>query len=460
MEFIDYPDMLLAIAVNNTKPWERYDQAEIQEGHGPLLPRWVKATTEPAVSADFEAELLRIHQIFQEVPDDAFKRDPIAASFRVLPIDDAGGDIGRDPRNESFQPTPGFVRTQAQAQAVAAFQQAVRANPGFYDVVTDDQLKVLQSNRFLQLEFHKVSDVMALLGRPIVDPSGTQVPQTANLIRYKYPNAKRWHEFTDILSQGLQQQLAQAEAQHLLEYNPFNLTAPFNAVNPSQGGVSPQFQHLNQLVLHELLRSRFDANDSGLNFFKNYQRFIAVHPFQDYNGRSLRALYRRMAGRPMFILNFNHDLYTDQATFEKDLRFGDTGFDFIAAGMAREQNAHLMRAQTDPRDMAKFFDLPEWWIVAAGAQDAGTLSRLVAFQAPLAPGQASFATRLVMESKRWISEVPIEQRIDKKLFDGVFLDFEADLRQANLLPQNPLAPLQRLPNPHAPAAEIRPARTM
>jgi hypothetical protein len=408
------------------------------------------------VSTDFEAELLRVHQIFQEIPDDAFRRDPIAASFRVLPIDDAGGDIGRDPRNENFAPAPGFVRTQAQAQAVAALQQALRANPGFFDEVTDEQLAVLKSNRFLAVESHKVSEVMATLGRSIFDPSGTEIPSTANLVRYKYPSAKRWREFTDILSAGLQQQLTQAEGQRLLEYNPFNLNAPFNPANPSQGGVSSEFMRLNQLVLHELLRSRFDANDSGPNFYKNYQRFIAVHPFQDYNGRSLRALTRRMSGRPAFMLNFYHDLYSDQATFGQELAFGATGFDLIAAGMKREQDAHAMRLQRDPRDLAKYFDLPEWWVFAGGPADIQTLARLAFFRVP---GEAvPFSTRLVMESKRWIGEVPIEQRIDKKLFDQLFLDFRADLRAAKLLPDNPLARLTRLPNPHVPAAVIPPPR--
>src|SRR5579885_860656 len=71
LEFVDYPDVLLAVAVNNSTPWTRYDQGEFAAGRRrPLLERWIQATTEPAVSQDFEAELLRVHQIFQEIPDD------------------------------------------------------------------------------------------------------------------------------------------------------------------------------------------------------------------------------------------------------------------------------------------------------------------------------------------------------------------------------------------------------
>jgi hypothetical protein len=464
LDFIDYPDLLDQMTRGNTAPWKDFDDNQ----HRPLLDRWLDAIDTakiPVEPTDVVKELLELHLVFDGNPQ---------TTFREVPLDFVGGDIGKpDPNNflvEHFVPMPG-CRVAPADQAVLAQMSSA---PGFFDQVNARQLANLQTNPFLKLEFHAVSDVARALCRDVFDVGGSPIPRDQFLIRYDYPNAKRWHEFATLLSAPLQQQLAAAEQFrspqgalcNLLDYNRvvvFNSDPGlnnFNCANTGAGGVSPQFRTLNKLMLQELLAARFGPTDTGPNFFKNYRRLIAVHPFQDFNGRSLRSLYRRHVGRPLFVINFNHDLYEPEASFAQDIQDGAIAYDFIKAGLASEDIRHRNAALTNPRDMPLFFDRPEWWMVLPGSDDLRALSNLFRSDRSLIFDQNGGPGRLQLEGRRWISEGPVRTRIDKKFFDTIVNDFRADLRESKILPQNPVAPLQRTAPPHVPESTVPTRRQM
>jgi hypothetical protein len=421
LEYVDFPDVLLALSVNNDRPWERYDRDEFSKGkRTSLFDRWLRAATAPIPATDVVSELLAIQTLFEELP----------VGLRETPIDDAGGDVGRPGTVETFAPAPGNPRTPAAAQLL----QSLKTSPGFFDVVSAEQAAVLQSNPMLQVEAHAVSAIEAALGRRIVDPSGTLISPQSVLVRYRYPSAKRWKDFRQDLSARLQSELDRAEKAGQLEYDLFRPET-----------VSPEFRRLNKLVLAELLRKRFDPRDVGAAFFRNYQRMIAVHPFRDYNGRSLRILYRRKVGRPMFTLNFNHDLYTSPESYGAELQLGARAFDQISLGL-RSEGQRAARAS----QMPAFFDVPHWWWFAAGPDGPALMSQ----------SGPAFNDRLVQKSKDWLRQTPVAQRIEKKLFDQVFLDYRAMLREERILPQNPAAPLLRLPPPHVVAPQVPVFRRM
>jgi hypothetical protein len=337
MEYIDFPDILVAIAAQNTRPWERYDSGERYAGRAtPLEPRWNQAIAAP-LSGPIETELNTIHDIFMETR---------SGDFRETPIDDAGGDIDRDV-----------------------------GGPGGFDRLTLQQARVLQANLLLTVE---IKD----------DPYNTVTPGQTKLARYRYPSAGTYKKFQQFLSPGLLQDLNDADQAGKLSYD---------IRNPQS--VGPEFRALNKRIIGELLERFYDPSASAVD---NYQSMITVHPFDDYNGRSLRAWYREQTGHPLFLLNFYCDLYCGRTQFENAVAEGDQEYDLIVSGMLKEENAHP--------GYPHFYDIPEFWLVAAGRT---TL--------PADPA------RFVSLSKAWILRVENAQRIDHKLFDEVFRDYRAYL---------------------------------
>ncbi len=337
MEYIDYPDVLVAIAAQNTRPWERYDSGERSLGRAtPLEPRWNQAISLNP-SGPIESQLNAIHNVFMETS---------SGDFRETPIDDAGGDIDRGV-----------------------------GGPGGFDRLTLSQARALQANLLLVAEV-----------KP--DPYNKTTPGQTMLARYRYPSAATYKKFQQFLSAQLLQDLGTAELAGKLAYD----------INRPES-VGPEFRALNKRILAELLEAFYDPSASPVD---NYQSMITVHPFDDYNGRSLRAWYREQAGRPLFLMNFYCDLYCGRTEFENEVARGDREYDQIEAGLEREENANP--------GYPRFYDVPEFWMVASGAQAE-----------PSDPG------RYVGASKAWFLRVENSQRIDHKLFDEVLRDFRAYL---------------------------------
>lgn len=342
MEYIDFPDILIAIAAQNTQPWQRYDQGERYLGRRtPLEPRWNQVIS-MNLSGDISQQLSAIHNVFMEGS---------GGDFRETPIDDAGGDIDRDV-----------------------------GGPGGFDRLTLDELKALQANLLLVVE-----------AKP--DPYNTVTPGQTWLARYRYPSAGTYQKFKQLLSPELLRDLQSADQAGKLGYD---LRHPES--------VSPEFRTLNKRLLAELLDTVYDPNGTPE---ANYQALITVHPFDDYNGRSLRAWYRQQVGHPMFLMNFYCDLYCGRSKFAAEIAQGDQQYQQIVEGLVAEEK----RNPGYPR----FYDIPDFWMVAAGKQSA-----------------PSDSAHFVSQSKAWFLRVENSQRIDHKLFGEVIRDYQTFLGSQGL----------------------------
>ena len=331
MEYIDYPDMLVAVAAGNSQPWLRYENGEKYVGRNtPLEDRWTRATSLP-IQAKITDELISLYRTFTENP---------AGDFRGTPIDFAGGDLEKDSYGNG------------------------------YDRLTARQNAVILANPFLSVE-----------SQP--DPASTV---GARLVRYRYPSAGTFHKFAAFLSPSLRQDLLAAEANGLLKYDQHDLTT-----------VKPEFKALNRRIIRELLTKVYDPAKPTLI---NYQRMIAVHPFDDYNGRSLRAWYRTTAHFPLFLQEFYCDLYCSVSEFSAQVETGKKQYAQLMTGLAYEESLHPQESH--------FYDIDTWWLVAA--------------QLHASPG--GNAWKFVQESKHWFLVPEAAQKIDHKLFHEVLADFE------------------------------------
>jgi len=334
MEYIDYPDILVAVAAGNGSPWQRYDKGERRIGRNtPFEDRWNKAI-EFSPGTSTANDLRGIQGTLSETPN---------AEFRGTPIDHAGGDIDKDAFGHGF------------------------------DRLTLKEAAELKANPLLSVTL-----------KP--DPYNTARPGQTVLAKYRYPSAGTWQKFRDLLSPALVEELEVATSKGLLEYK---LEDP--------NSVTPEFRRLNVKILHELVSV---ADDPGAPLHVRYQRLVSVHPFDDYNGRSLRLWYRAQnGGKPLFLLNFYCDLYCSEADFAAEAQRGQRALALLRSALAREA-----AASADP----KFYDtVPEFFSIVADT--------------PAPKDSRAFLS----ESKRWLLNPANSQRIDQKRFDEVFDEYEA-----------------------------------
>jgi len=219
LEFIDFPDILVAIAASNTKPWARYEKSERYLGRKESLEtRWNRAISLDLKNQSIVLQMQELQQVFSE---------GTTHSFREIPIDDAGGDIDR-----------------------------LGDGLGGFDRLTLSQAKALEENPLLLVDV-----------KP--DPKG---PGTV-LARYRYPTAGTYNKFRQFLSPELLGDLDKADAAGQLTYNISN-----------RNSVGPIFRDLNKRIIAELLQARFNPGQSAIT---NYQRMIAIHPFERSNSAGL-----------------------------------------------------------------------------------------------------------------------------------------------------------------------------
>ena len=339
-EFIDFPDLLVAIVAKNNVPWLRYEKGELYAGRkSTLQSRWQKALALPVQSSlAISDQLRKIHDVLT---------DDLPSDFRGTPIDDAGGDVD------------GFDR------------------------VTLEEFRALAGNPLLVLESK---------------PDGTNL--NSKLIRYKYPSASTYEKFSHLLSPALVQKIKTAKQNFPSEwvYVKSDYKVPQGGANPTFCPNHPHFCELTREILTELLnRYAFKRGDPAT---VNYQRMIATHPFDDYNGRTMRVWYRVAAERPLFLLAFYCDLYCSPQKFSQTVQEANRQFDLITAGLVAEEK----RVPSSP----DFYSIPEFWMVAAGK-----VTR---------PSNPALFTS---ESQRYFDQVAVKQAIDHKFFAQVLSEYRA-----------------------------------
>jgi hypothetical protein len=175
--------------------------------------------------------------------------------------------------------------------------------------------------------------------------------------------------------------------------------------------VTDKFQELTKKIILELMMKEYRPEDPA---WLNYKRLIAVHPFDDYNGRSLRLWYRKQTGRPLFMQNFYSDLYETDIDFKREVDIGNVEYDLIVQGMKR--------AEAIEPHFPKYYERPEFWHVAAQAETTSTgdarammeLSKRTVLQT----SQKQFGEVLETLRKEVRKEIPVRSYVSVKYVDA------------------------------------------
>ncbi len=235
------------------------------------------------------------------------------------------------------------------------------AGKGYYRI-TEKQKTVLESNPFLKVEIRE---------DPFAKP-GTKT----YLARHSYPSVENFRKYKEHLDSKLLQSLERAEQEGVLADHK-----------------SLEYRALNQEMLKELCEN---VLHSGRSELLTYQRLISIHPFNDYNGRTMRAWFEAQTGHPLFLRNWDLDLLLSPREFVAYAVEGESELSAIREGFAREyaKNPHFPR----------FYDAPEPWQVAAGVDR-------------LAP---SSERDFVEKSKSWFEDPQNSALIHQKLYYDVY----------------------------------------
>ncbi|HAR42761.1 MAG TPA: hypothetical protein DCS07_09070 [Bdellovibrionales bacterium] len=188
---------------------------------------------------------------------------------------------------------------------------------GYYRI-TEFEKRALEANPYLSVEI-------------IPDPTARK-KQRLYLGRHEYPSAKTYRKFENLLSPELVTELRAAEAAGTLENS-----------------------ELTRKVLGFLIES-VEKSDSGATGYGKYQKFLSIHPFSDYNGRTFRALYQAQNEKPLFLRDFDHDLFLKPEQFIPEALNGEGQLLAIRQKMLEEH----ARNPGSPR----YYDIPELWRVA------------------------------------------------------------------------------------------------
>ncbi len=195
---------------------------------------------------------------------------------------------------------------------------------GFY-VVTESQKLALEKNPLLTLTFRN--------GR--TGPGGAQLWYA----KHEYPCARTYRKFSSELEPSLVAELETAER-----------TGRLSDAN------SDEFKNLTRKLIGYLVRTTLDRSD--LSATARYQRLMSIHPFGDFNGRSLRMFYQRETGKPLFLKIWDWDLFMQPEEFAQAVEKGDAELAEIREGFLQEQ-------ARDPA-FPKYYESAAPWKVASG----------------------------------------------------------------------------------------------
>jgi hypothetical protein len=328
-EFIDFYDMCVAMAVENSHPWTRYDND--QTFHMTLLERWRRAkkllmSSSTAATGAIDLDLvLRAAQTLSENPNFGIRTRDVTA----------GGDFALP----EYAGQQGFFTTNA--QGVSALKQSPYLTPLF--------------------------------------PT-TAVKAEGNLsfARYDYPSFKTWKKVEVLLSAPLRARLQN--------------TAPAGLSKDQEG-------QLTQAILTDLM-TQLLAHSNTLTSEQFYQRFIAIHPFSDVNGRTGRLLYWfKSQRRPLILRNFDIDILTTEAEFSRQVQMQSSQWNLVLSGFQSERTT----AKAEGR-VPDFYHQLATWAFALNRSDI--LSNQKCTQGP----------QITAGARQFFDEIEIKQRIDKKDF--------------------------------------------
>ena len=187
---------------------------------------------------------------------------------------------------------------------------------GYYRI-TELEKKALEANPFLTIEI-------------IPDPSA-KPPQKLYLGRHEYPSAKTYQKFAKYLTPELINELQAAQNAGKLESTP----------------------GLTQKVLRCLLEKTKTSSKTPIEM---YLLDMSIHPFPDYNGRTLRAVYQLQTEVPLFLRDFDHDLFLTHEQFIPEAINGEGQLMTIRQKMLDEY-------KKNPGN-PKYYDVPELWQLA------------------------------------------------------------------------------------------------
>ncbi|HLD99748.1 MAG TPA: hypothetical protein VJB59_05785 [Bdellovibrionota bacterium] len=199
-----------------------------------------------------------------------------------------------------------------------------------YYRITKNQLDALEKNRFLTVEW-------------IEDPNPPQgAPTKTCLAKHEYPSARTYKKFQQLLSADLLKKLKDADASGQLA---------------NEAG--SEFKNLTQAVLKELIIYSENADVSPL---LRYQFQISIHPFSDYNGRSLRAKYFKDAEKPLVMKNWDLDLFLNYEEFASESAAGRLQYRALFKALYDTEKA-------SPDAPPKFYDIKEPYMMVSGVSE-------------------------------------------------------------------------------------------
>ncbi len=198
---------------------------------------------------------------------------------------------------------------------------------GYYQVDSDAKL-ALESNPYLTLTLR---------------PGPLQSDGTpSHYIKHEYPSARTFHRFESLIESGLLTELRLAEAQGALK-------------DPS----SVEFKDLTRRLIGQLAGDVL--SDTQGKTSERYQKLMSIHPFGDFNGRTLRVWYRRTTGKPLFLPNWDWDLFMTPQEFAHAAEIGDNQLEWMRRSFLAEQALHPQ--------FPDYYRAPGTWQVAAGVDN-------------------------------------------------------------------------------------------
>jgi hypothetical protein len=191
-----------------------------------------------------------------------------------------------------------------------------------YYRVTLADLQVLKANPYLTLDV-------------IEEPEAIRHGQSV-LVRHEYPSARTYKRFETLLPSGTLEKLRAAEAAGILADD-----------------TNQETQNLTKQVLNDLW-----AGVPKTDGMKLYRAAISIHPFEDFNGRTMRLLYKLKTKHAMVFRNFDWDLLMTEAEMTWELGESAT----FLANLNRELSAIELKNPSYPQfyqaktPSAYFFD--------------------------------------------------------------------------------------------------------
>jgi len=221
-------------------------------------------------------------------------------------------------------------------EGVIAINRVLSDNPNsaFRDkpVIAGGDIPLNGKGYFRINEFEKksIESNDLLISEIVPDPSAPADRKTY-LGRYEYPSAKNYTKFEKYISPGFYQELKLAEQNGKLE----------------EAGMTRRM----------LENMATQISGTPADEVVTYHRMLSLHPFEDYNGRTMRAIYQLESERPMFLRNWDRDVFRDSSALSIEMVNGEGQIANIREGLVTE----YLKDPANP----KYYDVPEIWQVAA-----------------------------------------------------------------------------------------------